>query len=66
VKPSAAIARLRKTCLALPEATEKLSHAEPTWFAGPKGKVFVMLSNHHHDDASASGAQRRPVSRKPS
>jgi len=44
---SRAIARLRKICLAMPEATEKLSHGEPTWFAG---KVFVMLSNHHHDD----------------
>ena len=39
--------RLRKICLALPEAAEKLSHGEPTWFAG-KGKVFAMLDNHHH------------------
>jgi len=41
------VARLRKICLALPEANEKLSHGEPTWFAG-KGKVFAMLDNHHH------------------
>jgi predicted DNA-binding protein (MmcQ/YjbR family) len=41
------VARLRKICLALPEAHEKLSHGEPTWFAG-KGKVFAMLDNHHH------------------
>ena len=39
--------RLRKICLALPEANEKLSHGEPTWFAG-KGKVFAMLDDHHH------------------
>lgn len=39
--------RLRKICLALPEANERLSHGEPTWFAG-KGKVFAMLDNHHH------------------
>jgi len=39
--------RLRKICLALPEANEKLSHGEPTWFAG-KGKVFAMLDHHHH------------------
>lgn len=39
--------RLRKICLALPEANEKISHGEPTWFAG-KGKVFAMLDNHHH------------------
>ena len=41
------IERLRKICLALPEANERLSHGEPTWFAG-KGKVFAMLDNHHH------------------
>jgi predicted DNA-binding protein (MmcQ/YjbR family) len=47
-KKDAALAeRLRKICLALPEANEKLSHGEPTWFAG-KGKVFAMLDNHHH------------------
>jgi hypothetical protein len=39
--------RLRKICLALPEAGERLSHGEPTWFAG-KGKVLAMLDNHHH------------------
>ena len=39
--------RLRAICLALPEANEKLSHGEPTWFAG-KGKVFAMLDDHHH------------------
>ena len=39
--------RLRKICMALPDANEKLSHGEPTWFAG-KGKVFAMLDNHHH------------------
>jgi predicted DNA-binding protein (MmcQ/YjbR family) len=42
--------RLRKICMALPEANEKLSHGEPTWFAG-KGKVFAMLDNHHHGSA---------------
>ena len=41
------LARLRAICLALPEAQERLSHGEPTWFAG-KGKVFAMLDNHHH------------------
>jgi predicted DNA-binding protein (MmcQ/YjbR family) len=45
--PSQLIARLRRICLALPEANEKVSHGEPTWFAG-KGKVFAMLDNHHH------------------
>jgi hypothetical protein len=42
-----AVATLRAICLALPEAVEKTSHGEPTWFAG-KGKVFAMLDDHHH------------------
>ncbi len=39
--------RLRKLCMGFPEANERISHGEPTWFAG-KGKVFAMLDNHHH------------------
>src|SRR5690606_28743350 len=39
--------RLRAICLALPEANERVSHGEPTWFAG-KGKVFAMFDDHHH------------------
>jgi len=40
--------RVRRICLALPEAWEKLSHGEPTFFVGKK--VFAMCSiNHHHD-----------------
>src|SRR5258705_6959901 len=45
--------RLRKICMTLPEANEKLSHGEPTWFAG-KGKVFAMLDDHHHGAAHLS------------
>ena len=41
------LARLRAICLALPEANERTSHGEPTWFAG-KGKVFATLDDHHH------------------
>ena len=47
------IERLRVICMALPEANEKLSHGEPTWFAG-KGKVFAMLDDHHHGAAHLS------------
>ena len=47
------VERLRKICLALPDAVEKVSHGEPTWFAG-KGKVFAMLDNHHHGAAHLS------------
>jgi hypothetical protein len=46
-KVDALVERVRKICSALPEAHEKLSHGEPTWFAG-KGKVFAMIDNHHH------------------
>lgn len=46
-RDAAAVARLRTLCLALPEANERVSHGEPTWFAG-KGRVFAMLDNHHH------------------
>jgi hypothetical protein len=45
--------RLRRICMALPEANEKLSHGEPTWFAG-KGKVFAMLDSHHHGSSHLS------------
>lgn len=41
------VERLRAICMALPEANERVSHGEPTWFAG-KGKVFAMLDDHHH------------------
>ena len=47
------LTRLRAICLALPEANEKDSHGEPTWFAG-KGKVFAMLDDHHHGAAHLS------------
>jgi predicted DNA-binding protein (MmcQ/YjbR family) len=49
----ALVERLRKICLALPDAGERFSHGEPTWFAG-KGKVFAMLDNHHHSSPHLS------------
>jgi hypothetical protein len=42
------IERVRRICLSLPGTWEKLSHGEPTWFAGKK--VFAMFSNNHHGD----------------
>lgn len=35
--------------MALPETLEKLSHGEPTFFAGGK-RVFAMFANNHHQD----------------
>ena len=42
------IKRLRRLCLSIPGATEKISHGEPTFFT-PK-RVFAMFANNHHDD----------------
>src|SRR5678810_891346 len=47
------VERLRRICMALPEGNERISHGEPTWFAG-KGKVFAMLDDHHHGAAHLS------------
>ena len=40
--------RVRRICLALPGATEKPSHGEPTFFV--KKRVFAMFSAGHHQD----------------
>jgi hypothetical protein len=40
---------VRKICLALPEATERLSHGSPTFFVRDK-KTFVMYLDDHHGD----------------
>jgi hypothetical protein len=40
------IERLRKICLALPEATEQEAWSEPTWRV--KGKMFAQLDDYHH------------------
>jgi hypothetical protein len=42
------VARVRRICLSLPGTWEKLSHGEPTFFAGKK--VFAMCSINHHND----------------
>ena len=41
--------RVRKICFELPETEERLSHGEPTFFAGGK-RVFVMYADNHHED----------------
>jgi hypothetical protein len=40
--------RVRRICTAMPEAMEKLSHGEPTFFV--RKKVFAMFANNHHND----------------
>jgi hypothetical protein len=54
------VQRLRDLCLALPGATERISHGEPSWFVR---KQFVTFADRHHDDrvafwaAAPDGAQ---------
>lgn len=50
--PEDPLPRLRAICLALPEATERRSHGEPTWFVRDK-KSFVTYADRHHDDRVA-------------
>jgi predicted DNA-binding protein (MmcQ/YjbR family) len=45
IKP---LERVRKLCLALPEATEKESWGTPTFRV--RNKIFVMFTDNHHDD----------------
>ncbi|MCB0127070.1 MAG: MmcQ/YjbR family DNA-binding protein [Caldilineaceae bacterium] len=45
---TAQLERVRTICLALPEATERLSHGEPTFFVGKR--VFTMFAGNHHND----------------
>ena len=69
-KGDEAIERVRRICLALPGTWEKLSHGEPTWFAGKK--VFAMFSNNHHNDGhiavtvpAAIGIQEMLIKKSP-
>lgn len=66
-----ALERLRRLCLALPEATERVSHGEPAWFVR-RSPQFATLADKHHDDrvafwaAAPAGAQADWVGRDPS
>ncbi|MBK9036657.1 MAG: MmcQ/YjbR family DNA-binding protein [Myxococcales bacterium] len=48
----ALIDQLRTICLALPDATEQVAWAEPTWRIG--GKIFAMCDTYHHGSAHLS------------
>ncbi|MEU4557829.1 MmcQ/YjbR family DNA-binding protein [Actinoplanes sp. NPDC023936] len=64
--------RLRAICLALPEATERLSHGAPAFFVRDR-KQFVMLwpDGHHDHDfphlwcAAPPGAQEELIAADP-
>ena len=66
------LARLRKICLGLADAHEKISHGEPTFFV--KKKAFAMFANAdtHHGRGrhavwikAAPGRQSRAVTTNP-
>jgi hypothetical protein len=45
----AALERIRRLCLALPETSERPSHGAPSFFVREK-KCFLMLLDDHHGD----------------
>lgn len=55
----ATVERLRRLCLELVGATEKLSHGEAAWFVG--GKQFATTADHHHDDRLSVWLAARPL-----
>ncbi|MDB5039321.1 MAG: phosphoribosylglycinamide formyltransferase [Candidatus Eremiobacteraeota bacterium] len=66
-----ALERVRRIALALPEATERVSHGSPTFFVRDKPS-FVMFLNDHHGDgrlalwcAAPPGAQEALTSADP-
>ena len=48
-KPQGHLARVRRICLALPEAIEKTAWGAPTFRVG-KGRIFAMFADDHHGD----------------
>jgi len=70
ITAEAQIDRVRKLALALPGASEKLSHGEPTFFVAKR--VFVMFANNHHSDGHTAiwipappGAQSTMIAEAP-
>jgi hypothetical protein len=63
--------RVRRTALALPEVSERLSHGAPSFFI--RGlKCFLMCLDNHHEDgrvalwcAAADGAQEELIADDP-
>jgi hypothetical protein len=42
------LVRVRRICMSMAGATEKLSHGQPTFFVNKR--VFTMFANNHHKD----------------
>jgi hypothetical protein len=65
-----ALAAVRAACLPLPRVTERPSHGQPAFFAGPR--CFAMLTVDHHGDgrlalwcAAPDGVQAEVVELEP-
>lgn len=48
--PEKVLTRLRKMCLALPEAYETTTFGHPTFRAGPGKKTFAVFENYRGED----------------
>lgn len=68
------VERLRRLCLALPEASERVSHGEAAFVAGTtrSARQFVTVDDHHHGGdhlafwcAAPPGAQEALVAADP-
>jgi len=53
------IDKLRKICLALPDALEKEAWGEPTFRV--RGKMFAMFTNNHHNDGRVAVWCKAPI-----
>lgn len=66
------LVKLRELCLALPDAFEKTSHGEPTFFAKKRAFAMFANANNHHGHGrhgvwikAAPGRQERAVRTDP-
>ena len=63
--------QVRIICMALPEATERLSHGAPTWFVRGRSFATLWAHGHHGDDfphmwcAGLPGAQHEAITSEP-
>jgi len=71
VARSSPLERVRRICLALPDANERESHGSPTFFIRDK-RSFVMYADDHHGDgrlalwcASSSDVQKMLATSRP-
>ncbi len=66
-----ALERVRRLCLALPEATERVSHGSPSFFVREKPSFVSFLDDHHGDGrlalwcAAPPGAQEALIASDP-